>query len=80
MPSARAARPRGAYDLSLRELEARVVHLGFPAYRARQLWGWAYRQLVPDYSAMTNIPAALRDARDRGSSFAPETGSRHRER
>ena len=60
--SARASRPRGAHDLSLRELEARVVDLEFPAYRARQLWGWAYRQLVPDYSAMTNIPAALRDA------------------
>jgi 23S rRNA (adenine2503-C2)-methyltransferase len=58
--SARAARPRGLYDLSLPELEARLSERGFPAYRARQLWGWAYRQLVSDYSEMANIPASLR--------------------
>ena len=58
--SARAARPRGLYDLSLPELEARLSEQGFPAYRARQLRGWAYRQLVSDYSEMANIPASLR--------------------
>jgi 23S rRNA (adenine2503-C2)-methyltransferase len=35
--------------------------LGFPAYRARQVWNWAYRQLVTDYAEMGNIPAAQRD-------------------
>ena len=60
--SPRVARPRGAYDLTLPELESRVVDLGFPAYRGRQVWGWAYRQLVSDYSEMANIPAALREA------------------
>jgi 23S rRNA (adenine2503-C2)-methyltransferase len=59
---ARAARPRGAYDLSLHELETRVLDLGFPIYRARQVWGWAYRQYVNEYVEMTNIPAALRNA------------------
>jgi 23S rRNA (adenine2503-C2)-methyltransferase len=58
----RTGRPRGLYDLTLSELEARVVELDYPAYRARQIWGWAYRQLVPDYAAMRNIPAALREA------------------
>ena len=58
----RASRPRGLYDLSLAELESGVVELGHPAYRARQVWGWAYRQLARDYAEMTNIPAALRDA------------------
>jgi 23S rRNA (adenine2503-C2)-methyltransferase len=58
--SARAARPRGIYDLSLPELEARVSDQGSPAYRARQIWGWAYRQLVSDYSEMVNLPASLR--------------------
>ncbi len=58
----RATRPRGAYDLSHSELEAKVLELGFPAYRGRQLWGWAYRQLATDYSSMANVPAALRDA------------------
>jgi 23S rRNA (adenine2503-C2)-methyltransferase len=59
--SARAARPRGMYDLSLPELETQVLDLGFPAYRARQVWSWAYRRLVIDFSDMSNIQAALRD-------------------
>jgi len=59
---ARSGRPQGLYDLSLSELEAQVIGLGFPAYRARQLWGWAYRQYVADFHEMANIPAALRAA------------------
>jgi 23S rRNA (adenine2503-C2)-methyltransferase len=59
--ASRRARPRGLYDLTLSELETRVKELGHPAYRARQVWNWAYRQLVPDYEAMRNVPAALRD-------------------
>ena len=58
----RGARPHGLYDLTLHDLETRVVDLGFPVYRARQVWSWVYRQLVADYIAMTNIPAALREA------------------
>jgi 23S rRNA (adenine2503-C2)-methyltransferase len=49
------------YDLSLHELETKVLELGFPAYRARQIWGWAYRRCLSDYPEMSNIPAALRD-------------------
>jgi len=60
--SARAARPRGLYDLTPPELETRVLDRGFPAYRAHQVWGWAYRQLVLGYSEMTNIPSALQGA------------------
>ena len=39
-----------------------MADLGFPRYRARQVWGWVYRQLVTDYAEMRNIPAALREA------------------
>ena len=60
--ASRRERPRGLYDLTLPELEARVAELGYPAYRARQVWGWAYRQLARDFAEMTNIPATLRDA------------------
>jgi 23S rRNA (adenine2503-C2)-methyltransferase len=60
--SARSARPRGLYDLSLPELETRVSDLRLPGYRARQIWGWGYRHLVADYAEMSNIPAALRAA------------------
>jgi 23S rRNA (adenine2503-C2)-methyltransferase len=57
----RRSRPRGLYDLTLAELESRVADLGHPAYRARQVWNWTYRQLARDYAAMRNVPAALRD-------------------
>jgi len=56
----RAARPFGLHDLSLPELEARFRERGLPAYRARQLWGWVYRQLVADYAQMTTLPAGVR--------------------
>lgn len=59
--ASRRSRPRGLYDLTLDELETRVKELGHPAYRARQVWNWAYRQLVRDYAEMRNVPAALRD-------------------
>jgi len=59
---ARSGRPQGLYDLSLSELEAQVIGLGFPAYRARQLLYWAYRQYVSYFHEMANIPAALRAA------------------
>jgi 23S rRNA (adenine2503-C2)-methyltransferase len=62
LAAARADRPRGLYDLTLPELETLVSGMEFPAYRARQVWGWAYRQLAPDYAVMTNLPAALRNA------------------
>jgi 23S rRNA (adenine2503-C2)-methyltransferase len=48
------------YDLTLAELEARLAAWDVPRYRARQIFGWAYDQLVEDYAAMTNLPAALR--------------------
>jgi 23S rRNA (adenine2503-C2)-methyltransferase len=47
--------------LSLHELETKVLELGFPAYRALQIWGWAYRRCVAEYPEMANIPAGLRD-------------------
>ncbi len=48
------------YDLSLPELEARIVAMDQPKYRARQVWEWAYRHLVASYDEMANVPAALR--------------------
>jgi len=48
------------YDLSLPELEAAVTAAGQPAYRAHQVWEWAYRRFAASYDEMTNVPAALR--------------------
>ena len=57
-PVPRAGRPAGLFDLTLVELEERLRAGGHPAYRARQIVGWAYRQLVDDYAAMTTLPTA----------------------
>ncbi|GIW04301.1 MAG: putative dual-specificity RNA methyltransferase RlmN [Thermomicrobiales bacterium] len=56
----RRDRPVSLYDLTLPELTERLVALGQPAYRARQIFAWVYKQLVSDYAAMTNLPRPLR--------------------
>src|SRR6478736_9355322 len=57
----RAERPFGLYDLTLAQLTERLVEAGFPPFRAKQIWSWAYGHLVSDYAAMSNLPVALRD-------------------
>ena len=58
----RSARPVSAYGLTLSDLEAKVVALGEPAFRGRQIAGWLYNpaRLVTTYEQMTDLPAALR--------------------
>jgi 23S rRNA (adenine2503-C2)-methyltransferase len=46
-------------DLAL--LDSALAARGEPAYRAAQVWDWAARG-AQGYGAMTNVPAALRDA------------------
>ncbi len=48
------------YDLSYDELKALLASWGEPAYRASQLWNWLYKRLAPDFDAMTDLPAQLR--------------------
>jgi len=50
-----------AHGLSLAELEAVCLELGAEAYRARQIWRWMYRQCAADWTAMTNLPAGMRN-------------------
>jgi 23S rRNA (adenine2503-C2)-methyltransferase len=52
--------PQTFYDLSLDELSEHIRELGHPAYRARQLYHWAYHQLVDSYDDMTVLPKKLR--------------------
>ena len=50
------------HSLSLEEMEASLRELGHPSYRAGQVMEWIYQRekRVESWSAMTNIPAALR--------------------
>lgn len=45
--------------LSLSELEALVVSMEQPAFRARQIHNWVFRNLETDFRKMSNLPKAL---------------------
>lgn len=49
-------------DLTLEELEAELLGMGEPRFRARQVWEWVWRHLCFDFGAMTNLPLGLRQA------------------
>ena len=48
------------YGLTLAELEAELKRAGHPAYRAKQIWQAAYRDLATSYEAVTTLPVKLR--------------------
>jgi len=48
--------------LSLHDLEAFVVSLGEPGFRARQIRNWMFRNLESDFRRMSNLPKTLQDA------------------
>jgi 23S rRNA (adenine2503-C2)-methyltransferase len=48
------------YDLTYQELEAWLVGLGEPSFRAHQVWGWLYQWMRTEFRQMTNLPKTLR--------------------
>lgn len=48
-------------SLNLNELTKYITSLGYPKFRAKQLYEWMHVKLVDDYEKMTNIPGALKD-------------------
>jgi 23S rRNA (adenine2503-C2)-methyltransferase len=48
------------FDLSLSELEHKVVEWGYDSYRARQIWHGLYRTQVRSFHAIRTIPKPLR--------------------
>jgi 23S rRNA (adenine2503-C2)-methyltransferase len=56
--------------LTVTELVAWLAERGQPAFRAKQLAGWIYTSLVPDFAAMRNLPATLREQLEREASIA----------
>ncbi len=43
------------FDLDFVELEAAVRAMGWPVFRAKQVWEWVYLKLVADPALMTNL-------------------------
>ena len=58
---------------TLPQLEQWFVERGYDSFRAKQLYSWLYKHLVTDFSAMTNLPQALRNRLAQEASIvAPE--------
>lgn len=47
--------------IPLHEIEPRIVSLGYPRYRAKQLIEWVYKKGVSSYEEMNNIPKEMRE-------------------
>jgi 23S rRNA (adenine2503-C2)-methyltransferase len=47
-------------ELSLRELEDKLLSWGNPKYHAKAIFNWIYQKGAYEFSAMTNLPAPLR--------------------
>src|SRR6266567_694308 len=58
-------------SITLPELQQWLTERGEPAFRARQLYSWLYQRLATDFSAMTNLPQALRDQLAQEASIGP---------
>ena len=48
-------------DFSYGELEAFLISIGEPSYRAEQIFSWIYKKNVSDISQMTNLSKSLRE-------------------
>src|SRR5438128_3756175 len=57
--------------LTLPQLQQWLVERGEAAFRAKQIYSSLYRHLVTDFSAMTNLPQALRDRLAQEASIGP---------
>lgn len=52
---------RSIHELSLTDLIQWVESIGYPSFRARQIYEWIWKKQVQDSSEMLNLPGALRD-------------------
>ena len=61
-PVARARfKPHSVFEYTLDELTTWFRERGEPAYRARQLYNWVFRNFATDYAQVTVLPAAMRE-------------------
>lgn len=56
--------------MTLPELTEWLAARGQPSFRAKQLAGWIYSSLAPDFAAMRTLPRALRDQLEREATIA----------
>lgn len=59
------------YELELDQLAAWLSLQKQPAYRAKQIFSWAYQRSAASFADMTDLPAALREALTAAYEFGP---------
>ncbi len=60
-PAGRARfKPHNVFEYTLDELTEWFRERGEPAYRAKQLYNWVFRNFATDYAQVTVLPAAMR--------------------
>ncbi|MEA1914276.1 MAG: 23S rRNA (adenine(2503)-C(2))-methyltransferase RlmN, partial [Campylobacterota bacterium] len=55
------------FDFTLKQLQNEVK----PAFRAKQIYNWLYKQYATSYEDMKNIPKELKQSLQAGYSIAP---------
>src|SRR5205085_9332526 len=70
-PNINTTRKTDLLSLTLPQMEQWLVERGEASFRARQLYSWLYQHLVTDFSAMTNLPQALRNRLAEETSIGP---------
>lgn len=61
--------PKDIRALTIEELTSEITQMGFPQFRAKQIFSWIQEKGVSSFDEMTNIPASLRTALSEKFSF-----------
>lgn len=59
------------HNLEITALKNACAALSLPPYRAKQIWNWLYVKRAASAAAMTNLPAATREALEAAFDFSP---------
>src|SRR5947209_1980489 len=70
-PNTNTTKKTDLLGLTLQQMEQWLVEGKEAPFRAKQLYSWLYQHLVADFSAMTNLPHALRDRLAEEASIGP---------
>lgn len=54
--------PKDIRALTIEELTSEITQMGFPQFRAKQIYSWIQEKCVSSFDEMTNIPLNLRTA------------------
>lgn len=61
--------PKDIRALTIEELTSEITQMGFPQFRAKQIYSWIQEKCVSSFEEMTNIPRDLRTALSEKFSF-----------